>query len=176
MVTHRIGRRMRLLIACGVLAVAVAAPAAVSADTTSGAPSIQPAWTRDATIQVKSVMVSAKVIANVTVAFTCQPFQTYDWQTGETVETTVGRIEGGQVTVIQAQGRTIAWGQADLFGGAATCDGSTLNMLTVPVTAAVAPWKVGTAVVGAWVHVTDETGSDADSASSGPITVRLSSR
>ena len=119
---------------------------------------------------------SGKVIATVTVAFTCQPFQTYAWETGETIETTAGRVEGGQVTVIQAQGRTIAWGQAEAFGGAATCDGSSVNTLSTPVTAAVAPWKVGTAVVGATIHVANENGSDADYASSGALTVRLSNR
>jgi hypothetical protein len=174
--TSSIGRRMRLTIACGMLAVALAVPATVSADTTSGAPSIQPALSRDATIQVTSVTVTAKVIANVTIAFTCQPFEAFDWETGETIETTVGRIEGGQMVVIQAQGRTIAWGEGQAFGGNATCDGSTVNTLSTPVTAVVSPWKVGTAVVGATIHVVNENGSDVDYASSGPVTVRLSNR
>lgn len=176
MFTSSINRRLRLAIACGVLAVALVVPAAVSADTTSGAPSIPPASSRDATIQVTSVAVTAKVIATVTITFICQPFQTYDWQTGETIETTVGRVEGGQATVIQAQGRTVAWGQTEVFGSAATCDGSTVNTLSTPVTAAVAPWKVGTAVAGASVYVVDEQGSDSDYATSGPVAVRLSNR
>jgi hypothetical protein len=169
-------RRMRLALASGMLVMGLAVPAAVSADTTTGVPSIPPAWSRDATIQVTSVSVTAKVIATVTIAFTCQPFQSYDWQTGQTIETTAGRVEGGQVIVVQAQGRTIDWGEADLFGGTAACDGVTVNVLSAPVTAAVSPWKVGTAVVGASVYLVDEFGSDSDGANSGPITVRLTNR
>src|SRR5438094_3942341 len=110
------GRRARLVLVGAVAALTLAIPATVSADTTGGVPSIQPAFARDATISVTGVRVTAKVIATVTIAFTCQPFQSYNWETGETTETTVGRIEGGQVTIIQAQGRTIDWGQIDLFG------------------------------------------------------------
>ena len=174
MVASHLFRRARLVMAGGMLAIALAVPGAVSADTTGGVPSIQPAYSRDASIQIGSVNVTAKVIATVTLQFTCQPFQTYDWQTGETTETTAGRVEGGQVTVVQAQGRTIAWGQVDLFGATAVCDGTTVNVTSAPVTAAVAPWKVGTAVAGAWIQVSDATGSDSDGASSGPATVRLS--
>ena len=170
------GRRARLVLVGAVAALTLAIPATVSADTTGGVPSIQPAFARDATISVSGVRVTAKVIATVTIAFTCQPFQSYNWETGETTETTVGRIEGGQVTIIQAQGRTIDWGQVDLFGGAATCDGSTANVTSVPVTAAVTPWKVGTAVVGASVYLCDENCSDSASATTGPVIVRLASR
>ena len=176
MVASHLSRRTRLVMAGGMLAIALAVPGAVSADTTGGAPPIQPAFSRDATIQVTSVSVTAKVIATVTITFTCQPFQTFDWVTGQTIETIAGRIEGGGATVIQAQGRTIAWGQGNLFGGSAVCDGTTVNATSVPVTAAVAPWKTGTAVVGASIFVTDENGSDSDGASSGPIAVRLSNR
>jgi hypothetical protein len=171
-----LSRRTRLVMAGGLLAIALAVPGAVSADTTGGAPSIPPAQSRDATIQVASVSVTAKVVANVTIRFTCQPFQVFDWETGQTIETTAGHIEGGGATVIQAQGRTIAWGQAELFGGAAVCDGATVNAVTVPVTAAVAPWKAGTAVVGASIYVIDEAGSDSDYATSGPLTFRLAGR
>jgi hypothetical protein len=169
-------RRARLVLVGAVAALTLAIPATVSADTTGGVPSIQPAFSRDATIQVTGVRVTAKVIATVTIAFTCQPFQTYNWETGETTETTAGHLEGGQVTIVQAQGRTIDWGQVDLFGATATCDGATVNVTSVPVTAAVSPWKVGTAVVGATVMLSDEFGSDSDYASSGPVTVRLTSR
>ena len=96
MFPSRIPRRVRLVAIGGALVVGLALPGAVSADTT-GVPSIQPAFSRDATIQVTSVAVTAKVIATVSIAFTCQPFQSYDWETGQTIETTVGRIEGGDV-------------------------------------------------------------------------------
>lgn len=168
-----IGRRPRLVIAAGLLALALAAPSAVSADTT-GAPSIPPAISHDATIQVTSVSVTAKVIATVSLSFTCQPLQSYDWETGQTIETTVGRVEGGGATIIQAQGRTLDWGTGEVFGGSAVCDGTTVNTASTPVTAAVSPWKNGAAVVGAYISVCDEQCSDSDYATSGPISVKLS--
>ena len=172
----RIGRSVRLLAVGSALVIGLALPGAVSADTTGGVPTIQPAGARDATIKVNSVAVTAKVIATVTITYTCQPFQTYDWQTGETTETTVGHFEGGGATVIQAQGRTIDWGQIEFFGGEATCDGTTINTASAPVTAQVSPWKVGTAVVGATIYLCDVNCSDSASASSGPVTVRLANR
>jgi hypothetical protein len=175
MSTPSLGSRGRLLLIAGALVAALGLPAAALADTTGGVPSIQPAFSRDATIQVTSVSVTAKVIATVTISFTCQPFQSYDWNTGETIETTVGHIEDGNATLIQAQGRTIDWGQVQMFGGAVTCDGSTVNRTSAPVTAAVSPWKVGAAVVGASIYVTDENGSDSGYATSGPVTIRLTS-
>ena len=169
-------RGLRALVATGVLAAGLALPAAAFADTTGGAPPIQPAFSHDATITGVSVTVTAKLVANVTVSFTCQPFQTYDWNTGQTVETTVGHFEGGGATVIQAQGRTVAWGQVELFGQAATCDGTTVNRVAAPVTASTSPWKHGSAVVGASVQLSDDSFSDSDYASSGPIVVRLSGK
>jgi hypothetical protein len=161
--------------ATGVLVAGLALPTAVLADTTGGAPPIQPAFARNATIRVTSVAVTAKLIANIAITYTCQPFQVYDWETGQTIETTVGHIEGGQGVVIQAQGRSIAWGQSsDIFGGTAVCDGSTANSMSFPVTAVVSPWKSGTAVVGASIYLVDDNGQTSDFASTGPITVRLS--
>ena len=169
-------RTLSTLVATGILAAGLALPATALADTTGGAPSIQPAYSRDATITGVSVNVTAKLIANVTISFTCQPLQMYDWNTGETIETTAGHFEGGGATVIQAQGRTVAWGQADLFGQAVTCDGTTVNTVSAPVTASTSPWKNGSAVVGATVFISDENGSDSDNASSGPIVVKLSGK
>ena len=171
-----IGRRPRLVIVAGLLALALAAPSAVSADTT-GAPSIQPAISHGATIEVTSIGVTAKIIATVSFSFTCEPFQAYDWETGQTIETTVGRIEGGGATIIQAQGRTLDWGTGEVFfGGSAVCDGTTVNTASTPVTAAVSPWKNGSAVVGAYINVCDDQCSDSDYATSGPVAVKLTNR
>ena len=169
-------RRLRALVATGILALGLTLPTAAFADTTGGVPSIQPASSRDATITGASVTVTAKLIATVSISFTCQPFDSYDWNTGETIQTTDGHFEGGGATVIQAQGRTVAWGQVDLFGGPAVCDGTTVNHVTAPVTASVAPWKNGTAVIGASVYLTDANGSDSDYATSGPIVVKLAGK
>ena len=82
--TSSLGRRARLGILIGALGLVLAMPAAVSADTTGGPPSIGPATSHDATIAITSITVTGKVLATVKIAYVCQPFQTYDWQTGET--------------------------------------------------------------------------------------------
>ena len=167
-------RPLRAVVVGAAVLVALAVPTVAHADTT-GSPTIQPAISRNATIHVDSVSLTAKVLANVNVSVTCQPLMTFDWDTGQTVPTTVGHLEGGQVTLIQAQGRTVAWAGADLFGGTATCDGSTINHASVAIAASSSPWKTGTAVVGASVDVIDENMTTSDFASSGPVTVRLTS-
>jgi hypothetical protein len=174
--TSSSGRRQRLVIAAGLLALALAAPSAVSADTTGGVPSIPPASSRDATISIDALAVTGKVIVTVQISVVCQPFQSYDWDTGQTLETTDGSLEYGNVTILQAQGRTLDYGSADVYG-AAVCDGSTVNRYTIPVSAAVSPWRTGAAVMGAQVYIADRASfQDSDAASSGPISVRLSNR
>jgi hypothetical protein len=176
MFPSRIGRRARLFAIGGALAVGLAIPGAVLADTTS-VPTIQPATSRGATIEVTGVKVTGKVVAIVDIAFVCEPFQIFDWQTGETIDSTAASLEDGSITLVQAQGRTIDWGTASIFGGPVTCDGSTVNTRSVPVTAAVTPWKTGTAVVGATVYLAEPINfQDSHYASSGALTVRLASR
>jgi hypothetical protein len=176
MSTLSLGRRGRLLLASGALVAALALPGSVSADTGSGTPSIQPAGSRDATITIGSLTVTGKLIVTVQLNVVCQPFQSFDWQTGETTETTDGSVEFANVTVLQAQGRTIDWGTTD-FGGRAVCDGTTVNGYAIPVTATQSPWKNGTAVLGATVYIADAAQfQDSDFASTGPIEVRLSTR
>ena len=78
---HSKGRR-RAAIASAV-PLCLALPAAASADTTAGG-------TGAAHVSYTDVHVSAKVLATVNVSFTCDPFLIYDWQTGESVPSTVG--------------------------------------------------------------------------------------
>jgi len=171
-----IGRRARLVLVGGVAVLTLAIPATVSADTTGGVPSIQPASSRDATISIDSISVIGKVVANVRISVVCQPFDSYDWNTGETFQTTDGSVEFANVTVLQAQGRTLDYGSID-FGGRAVCDGATVNHYEVPVSAAVSPWKNGAAVAGATVYIADRASfQDSDAASTGPLAVRLSLR
>ena len=176
MFAHLRTRRLRVLALAGVLVGALALPTAVFADTTGGPPPIPPTYSRDATITGVSVGTTARLIANVTISYVCQPFQSYDWSTGQVVETTVGRIEDGGAVILQAQGKTIDWGQGYLFGGSAVCDGTTVNQASTTVSAMVSPWKQGSAVVSATINVSDANGSDWDYASSGPITVKLSGK
>ena len=79
--------RVRALIVGGALAVALAMPLAVSADTTGG--SIPPAQTAGATITLGAVHFQSKVLATVDISFTCDPFQVYDWETGTWTTTTL---------------------------------------------------------------------------------------
>ena len=93
---HSKGRR-RAAIASAVLAMCLALPAAASADTTAGG-------TGAAHVSISTdVHVSAKVLATVNVSFTCDPFLIYDWQTGESVPSTVGHLEFGGVSLTQAR-------------------------------------------------------------------------
>lgn len=166
--------RARLVAVVAALAILVALPGVAAADTASGPPSIPAAHSSGATIEIKSPAgVTARLIATVDVSFTCEPFQVFDWETGQTTETTAGRIEWGQVVVLQAQGRQIAWGTADFYGGDVTCDGSFVNARTLGVVASNLPWKSGVAVAGANVAVSDLDFGDFHTAGTGPVEIKL---
>lgn len=170
----KVGRWPRLAAVSAILALALVAPMAVNADT-SPPPEIPAAAERGATISVDSpIPVRARLVANVTIRFTCEPFQVYDWSTGQTIQSTVGRVEYGRVVLLQVAGRTINSGATDYYGGPdATCDGSTVNTRTIGVVASSVPWKSGTAVVGASVYLVSDDYQSSDYASSGPVTVKL---
>jgi hypothetical protein len=174
MPTLSIGRRARLVVLASALVGALALPAAVSADTTGPAPSIAPAGSRDATVTVVGIDVVGKVVASVRFDVVCQPFESRDWSTGETYQSTEGSIEFNEVVLLQAQGRAVDFGVGSLFGRA-TCEGTTVNHLVVALTAQVAPWRNGSAVVGVQIYLADLASfQDFDFASSGPVAVRLS--
>jgi hypothetical protein len=157
-----------------VLLATLLVPGAVLADTTDGAPPIQPASSRDATISVStSVKLTARVVAEVDVDVVCQPFDSYDWETGSTYQTTAGTVESGGVLLEQASGRSLAWGQGS-FVGLATCDGSTINHYQSFVTPSANLFKPGAAVVGAVIYVADVASyNDSDRASSGVVEVKI---
>ena len=169
-------RRSIGVISAGTLLIAaLALPGSALADTTGG-PTIPPAASRDATISIQSARIVAKVIVRVDVDYVCQPFESYDWDTGETYETTLGSVEQGQVVVVQAQGRTVATG-AGFISAFVTCDGTTVNHLTADVIASASPWRNGSAVIGAAVFAADAASfNDGDYASTGAIATRLASR
>lgn len=168
-----VGRRGRLLIAAASIALVLAVPATVSADTTQSPPTIFPAEGRGATIELSGGSVIGRLVANVRVSFTCDPFLVYDWETGTEVESTVGRLEFGAVTILQASGRTINYGEVSLFGGDVVCDGSAVNVREVGVVANVVPWKNGTAVAGARVYIVDEAFQASHYASTGALSIKL---
>jgi hypothetical protein len=164
-------RGARLLVLGTALVTALALPSAAFADTTPG-PTIPPAVSRDATITITSATVTARLIVSVRVDYVCQPFLSFDWETGEWIQSTAGLIEEGQAIVIQAQGRTIASGSG-AFNGTVTCDGSTVNHVTIPVIASTAPWRTGSAVVAASLFAVDASFHDGDYASTGAIAMKI---
>lgn len=169
-----ITRSPRLVAAVAVVLIAaIAVPAVALADTTGGTPTISAASSQGATIRITSVNVTGKVVATIHADFICQPIPTFDWSTGQWETTTQGQIEGASFVLLQAQGRTVASGVGDPGFGTVTCDGTTANHFSVPVTASVSPWKAGTAVAGASLYVIDRNMTGSDSASTGPVTVRL---
>jgi hypothetical protein len=165
--------RLRAIVIGGALVAALAIPAVVNADTTEVQP-ILPPGSNGATVSIDSVTVTGKVVATVDLTFVCQPFEVFDWETGQTIESTQGSIEDGDVTILQAQGKTVAAGSASVFGPLAVCDGSTANHLSIPVTATTTPWKKGAAAAGAFVRIADAATFDSsDFASTGPVSLRL---
>jgi hypothetical protein len=175
MIHHIFGGRFRRVgPIAAVLLATLLVPGAVLADTTGGAPPIQPASSRDATISVStSVKLTARVVAEVDVDVVCQPFDSYDWQTGSTYQTTEGSVEYGNVVLEQAAGRSVAWGQADVTG-LATCDGSTVNHYEAFLTPSATLFKPGAAVVGAVIYIADKASyQDSDYASSGVVEVKI---
>lgn len=166
-------RPARAILLAGLLVAATALPAVVAADT--GGLQIEPAASRGATIQVAPpIAVTGRVVASVQVMFICDPFELYDWETGTTVTSTQGSLEGGAVVLVQASGKTVNSGSGFYGAAPVVCDGATVNTRTAAVTATAAPWKSGTAVVGASVYIASLDGQDSAYASSGPITVKLS--
>jgi hypothetical protein len=162
----------RLLVLSGALAVALAMPMSALADTVSP-PTIAAAESRHATIQLSGGGVLGRLVANTRVDFTCDPFLIFDWETGQEVESTFGSLEGGAVTILQASGRTINFGQGEFWGGDVVCDSATVNHRDVQVVASVSPWKSGSAVAGARVHIASADFNQSAAASTGAITIKL---
>ena len=163
---HRSGR-FRAGLLCAALAVCLALPAAASADTTGDSPGV-------ATVTVDTaVHVTAKLVAVVDVSFTCDPFQVYDWQTGTYVESTVGHLEGGGVTLTQASGRSIASAGGEVTGGTVVCDGHTVTNRSILIMAYSTPWKSGTAIATARLTIYSDGFESYDLADSGPVVVKL---
>src|SRR6188508_3525215 len=108
-------RRGRLRASLLGLAVAtcLAVPAAASAATPGGG-------TAQVTI-ANDVHMTAKVVAVVDVSFTCDPFLIMDWSTGTLVESTVGHMVFGGVTLTQASGKSVNVAGADFPESSVVC-------------------------------------------------------
>lgn len=168
------GRRWRGLVVAAALTMLVAVPGVVSADTGVPPPTIYPAESRDATITIStSAAVTARLVATIHVEYTCEPFELFDWNTGETTMSTEGRVEFSSVQILQVAGRTINFGSAEGVSAVAVCDGTTVNRSDAAVVAQVVPWKTGTAIAGARVHIASVDFASSHFASTGPVQIRL---
>lgn len=163
--------RLRAFILVSALGAALAVPVAVSADTIPNPGGV-------AHIMVApEAPVLGKVAATLDLSFTCDPFLVFDWETGQYVESTEGFMEGGEATLTQASGRSIARGSAAVVAdGAIVCDGQTLNDASATIMASTVPWKKGTAVASVGLHVVDSQFQNADNGQAGPLAVKLTAK
>jgi hypothetical protein len=158
-------RGLRASLACAALAVCLVLPAAASAATPGGG---------TAQVTVGTVVhVTAKLVAVVDVSFTCDPFLIFDWQSGTTVESTVGHLSDGGVSLTQVSGRSIALASHWFPSETVVCDGVTPQTYSVAIVAATQPWKSGTAIANAWVQVYSDGFQFRDRGDSGHVVVKL---
>jgi hypothetical protein len=163
-------RRVRLLAMAGLISLSLAVPAGVNADT--GGASLPARYSNHATVDITSSTFASKLLVTVSISVVCDPFETIDPQTGEAVLVVDGQV-GAAVGLIQAQGRTVV-GTSGYVAQAVTCDGSTVNVATVPIVASSVPFRRGDALAGASLDVCEVPfGSCWASASSGPTQIRL---
>ena len=168
----RVVSRGRLILLGVALSAALAVPTAAFADTTGGGVIPGPA-SNGATIELGGGALVARVVVNVRVSFTCDPFLVYDWDTGTEVPTTHGSLENLYAVVVQASGRTINSGSSDTSGGDVTCDGTTANVRTLAIVADTSPWKSGAAVAGASAFVSSPDFNTSHYASTGAIAIKI---
>ena len=165
---HR--RRARSLGLIAALVMGLAIPASALADTGGGS-AIDPRSSNGATTDITGVTLNNKLMATISFRVTCDPITYFDYETGQEVTTTEGHL-GGAGALLQAQGRSIATANGYLPQADVTCDGSTINSLSVAVIAQSLPLKRGEALVGVNVYINAGDFSG-DSASTGPTSVKL---
>jgi hypothetical protein len=157
--------RLRASLLGMAMAACLAVPAAASAATPGGG-------TAQVTI-ANDVHMTAKVVAVVDVSFTCDPFLIMDWTTGTLVESTVGHLADGGVTLTQASGKSIGVGSASFDNATVVCDGATPQTQSMVIMARDLPWKAGAAVASARVQVYSDGFQFRDIGDSGPVLVKL---
>ena len=137
---------MKRIVATLAVLAALAFPAGVLADTTGGGGIPPGGSTGGMTIQIRAVHLTTKAVAQVDLAISCLPKPA-----SEPPLITQWEDAFVQVSVRQASGKSIAFGDVDgFFDPGATCDG-TPHVLTFGVAAdpSSVPFKSGTAAVGA---------------------------
>jgi hypothetical protein len=169
--------RLAALTAGILIIVALTIPGVSAADT---GVTIEPAFSQGATVNVASVTFQTKLLVNVALDVSCDPFVERGWDGQPTGNTTTAGSLGGSVQLLQAQGRSIAHGYGSIgqfnVGSPVTCDGSTFRVV-VAVVAQDLPLKRGDALVGAYIGASASVPCCSnwtfDSASSGAVAVRI---
>lgn len=166
------GRR-RLALALG-LAAAVLVPGATLADTIGGYGGISAAESDGATVVLAGQpSLMNRAVLTVGITFTCEPLDVVDLMTGETIQTSEGYLESANVTVVQANGKTLVSGTSYAIGGTVVCDGSTVNRGNFVIVPQTGLFKRGAAVAGASVNITDAGMMSSHHASTGPISISI---
>jgi len=163
------GRRIRAFGLAVSLVAAISVPAAAMA-ATGGGETIAPRTAGPVVVDVEAVTLNDKLLATIQYRVTCDEITYYDWELGQDVTTTQGRLFAtGQL--MQAQGRSIA--TASGFGPRTdvTCDGATVNHLSVQVLADSLPLRRSTALVGVSADI--GAGEGENFGARGPTEVRL---
>ena len=159
---------MSSLVAAVVILVAL--PASVSADIGGGGLSIRPRDADDVIVDIQGARLDNRLMATISFRVTCDEITYFDWELGQEVTTTEGRLSADAV-LAQAQGRSIATAAGALYGVDVTCDGTTVNELAVQAIAQTLPLKRGDALAGVTAYV--GAGEGEDFGASGPTSVRL---
>lgn len=159
--------------ASGLIAAAVmlaALPAAVYADTGNGGISIAPRDADDVIVDISGARLDSRLMATISFRVTCEEITYFDWELGQEVTTTAGRLFA-DAFLAQAQGRSIATAAGAMHGVDVTCDGATVNQLAIQVIAQSLPLKRGDALAGVATFV--GAGEGEDHGASGPTSLRL---
>lgn len=153
------------------LAALIALPAATLAATGGGETIYPRIDNRGVVVDIEGATLNNKLMATIAVRLTCDEITYFDWDTGQEISTTEGRVfTSGQL--LEAQGRSIA--SASGFGDQdVTCDGSTVNHLSVQVLAGNLPLKRGDVVAGIDAEVGAAGSEEAAFGRSGPTAFRL---
>ena len=163
------GRRLRAFGLAVSLVAALAIPAAALA-ATGGGDTIAPRVAGHVVVDVEGVVLNDKLLATIQFRVTCDEITYYDWELGQDVTTTHGRLSpSGQL--MQAQGRSIATASGFGWLSDVTCDGATVNHSSVQVLADTLPLRRGAALVGVSAEV--GAGEQQLFGASGPTEARL---
>jgi len=165
------GHRGRSLAIVGAALAILLVPGIALADT-GGGTTIGPRVENGVTIDVEGATLNSKLMATVRFAVVCDEITYFDWDTYQEVTTTEGRL-GGDATLLQAQGRSIAIALGYASPVDVTCDGSTVNHVTASVVAQNLPLKSGSALAGVSAYISGGGEGEGGYGQSGPTAIKL---